>query len=126
MIADDHRCPCGTGLTYGECCARRHRGEAAPTAELLMRSRYTAFVLGDTDYLLASWHPSTRPAQLELDERMQWRRLDVLDTVAGGPFDSTGEVEFAAHYRLEGERGVQRERSRFVRDAGRWVYLNEA
>lgn len=89
-----------------------------------MRSRYSAFVVGDVGYLLESWHPSTCPATLELDPGMAWRRLDIVDTVAGGPFDDTGIVEFAAHYRLDGERGVQGERSSFVREGGRWYYVD--
>lgn len=93
------------------------------TAEALMCSRYSAFVVGNVPYLLASWHPSTRPVELELDTSMTWRRLDIVDTVAGGPFDDTGIVEFAAYYRQDGERGVQRERSTFLREGGRWFYV---
>lgn len=89
-----------------------------------MRSRYSAYSVGNVDYLLGSWHPSTRPAALELDPDMVWRRLDIVDTVAGGPFDDTGIVEFAAHYRIDGERGVQRERSSFTREGGRWYYVD--
>ncbi|MCW2495429.1 MAG: hypothetical protein JWQ77_1353 [Jatrophihabitans sp.] len=88
-----------------------------------MRSRYSAFALGEVGYLLDTWHPSTRPASMELDDR-RWLRLDVVDTVAGGPFDSDGVVEFVAHYRRDGQRGQQRERSRFVRDGGRWLYVD--
>ena len=89
-----------------------------------MRSRYSAFAVGDTDYLLASWHPSTRPDSLELDEELRWYRLDIVDRVAGGPLDSEGIVEFEAYYR-GADRGSQRERSRFVREDGRWFYLSE-
>lgn len=126
MIDDDTRCPCGTGLVYGECCARWHRGEAAPTAEALMRSRYSAFALGLADYLLDSWHPTTRPDQLEPDASIQWRRLDVLRTEAGGPFDAEGIVEFEARYRSADERGSQREVSAFKREGRRWYYVGEA
>lgn len=124
------RCPCGSGETYGECCARFHAGAAAPTAVALMRSRYTAFALAPeprmADYLLATWHPSTRPATLELDDSTRWRRLDVVRAEAGGPFDERGIVEFAAHYSDDGGRGVLREISRFVREGGRWLYLDAA
>ncbi len=89
-----------------------------------MRSRYSAFVVRDADYLLRTWHPDTRPAELELDAGTQWRRLDILSTSRGGPLDSDGVVEFAAHYRLEGDRGVQREISRFVRVDRRWYYVS--
>jgi SEC-C motif-containing protein len=89
-----------------------------------MRSRYSAFVVGDAGYLLRTWHPDTRPADLELDPGMQWRRLDILSTSRGGPLDNTGVVEFAAHYRHDGDRGVQREASRFVREGRRWYYVD--
>ncbi|HXD27877.1 MAG TPA: YchJ family metal-binding protein [Arthrobacter sp.] len=123
------RCPCLSGEVFRDCCGRIHAdrtagGTGAVTAEAHMRSRYSAFAVGDTAYLLESWHPSTRPSTLELDPDMAWRRLDIVDTVAGGPFDDTGIVEFAAHYRGGGERGVQRERSRFVREDGRWYYVD--
>ncbi|MBD7996778.1 YchJ family protein [Arthrobacter sp. Sa2CUA1] len=118
------RCPCLSGETYGECCHRFHQGSVpAPTAEALMRSRYSAFVTGDSSYLLRTWHPSTRPARLDLDPDRIWRRLDILSTSAGGPLDSTGIVTFAAHYREGGVPGVQRERSSFLREAGRWLYV---
>ncbi|MGG5752960.1 YchJ family protein [Zafaria sp. Z1313] len=132
-LRDVDRCPCLGGEAYGECCGRFHaalrdgsRREGAwpATAEALMRSRYSAFAVGDVEYLLASWHPSTRPAELELDAELQWRRLDIVGTAAGGPFDAEGVVEFAAHYRGPGGRGVQRERSRFRREDGRWLYLD--
>ena len=89
-----------------------------------MRSRYSAFVVLDSGYLLRTWHPTTRPAEMDLDPDMQWRRLDILGTTDGGPLDSRGTVEFAAHYRHDGERGVQRELSRFVREHKRWYYVD--
>jgi SEC-C motif-containing protein len=93
-----------------------------------MRSRYSAYSIGLPDYLLRSWHSTTRPRTLELDADIRWRRLDIVATSDGGLFDSEGVVEFEAHFvRGEGasrERGVQAERSRFVREGGRWVYLD--
>ena len=89
-----------------------------------MRSRYTAFVRGDVEHLLRTWHPDTRPAALELDPSVRWTGLDVLDRVGGGLFDAEGVVEFRAHRRVDGRSGVQHERSRFVRAAGRWVYVD--
>jgi len=88
-----------------------------------MRSRFSAFAIGDAEYLLATWHPSTRPTSLELDADTRWYRLDILDRVAGGPLDSAGVVEFEAFYRGK-ERGSQRERSSFVREQGRWLYVS--
>ncbi|WP_225733361.1 MULTISPECIES: YchJ family protein [unclassified Pseudoclavibacter] len=99
--------------------------EAWPeTAEALMRSRFEAFRHEDAAWLLASWHPRTRPAELRFDPEVRWRGLQIVDTVAGGSDDSEGIVEFRATYMTGGERGVQQERSRFVRDDGRWVYLD--
>ncbi|MBF4993156.1 SEC-C domain-containing protein [Arthrobacter gandavensis] len=123
-LSETDRCPCLSGETYRHCCRRFHAGTSpAPTAEALMRSRYTAFVTGDTDYLVRTWHPSSRPAHLDLDPEMNWRRLDIVSSVAGSPLDSTGTVTFEAHYRLDGAHGVQRERSTFVREGGRWLYV---
>jgi SEC-C motif-containing protein len=112
-------CPCGTGQPYDACCGRLHRGEAqAPTAEALMRSRYSAFAVGDSAYLLRSWHPSTRPASLQLG-RTRWLSLEVV-SASGGLFDTEGTVEFRATH----DSGVMQERSRFVKEQGRWLYLD--
>jgi SEC-C motif-containing protein len=119
------RCPCLSGNPYSQCCGRFHRGEAfAPTAEALMRSRYAAFAVGEPDYLLATWHPLTRPETLELDADVRWLRLDIERTVQGGPFDSEGVVEFTAYSRSGGGTAQQHEVSRFVRLDRRWVYLD--
>lgn len=123
MLTDDDRCPCGSGDSYGTCCGRFHRGAAAPTAEALMRSRYSAFVVGDAPYLLATWDPAHRPAELHLDPDTEWRRLVVLRT-EGGPFDTRATVEFEAHHRTAGRRGVQHEVSAFVRRDGAWSYVD--
>ncbi|MGX5695390.1 YchJ family protein [Agromyces soli] len=120
----DEPCPCGGG-SYGTCCGPTLDEGAEPaTAERLMRSRYTAFALCDRGHLLRSWHPSTRPGALELDDGTEWRRLVVIDTVGGGTGDATGVVEFRAVFREGGTRGELHERSRFVRDDGRWSYLD--
>lgn len=124
MIQDSTRCPCGTGLRYGECCAPLHRGERlAPTAEMLMRSRFSAYVVRDTQYLLDTWDPSTRPASLHLEHpgAPEFYLLEVLRTERGGPFDVEGVVEFAAHYR-GAARGVQQETSRFYKKGKKWFY----
>ena len=88
-----------------------------------MRSRYSAFVVHDTAYLLRTWHPSTRPATVLLDDRTRFTRLDVLDCTGGSLFDNEATVLFEAHYVDGGRAGVMREHSRFVREAGRWLYV---
>ncbi|GAB5080653.1 YchJ family metal-binding protein [Arthrobacter sp. AD-310] len=116
---------CLSGEQYAQCCGRFHSGaEEAATAEQLMRSRYSAFALLNAGYLRRTWHPDTAPKDLELDPDMQWRRLDILSTGAGGPFDTAGTVEFQARYRHGTERGVLHELSRFVREDGRWFYVD--
>ncbi|WP_039800412.1 YchJ family protein [Nocardia araoensis] len=119
------RCPCGRGEAFDDCCGPVLSGERpAPTAEALMRSRYTAFAVGDADYLLRSWHPRTRPAAVTLDPTQRWLFLAITRTERGGLFDDTGTVEFVAHYRDEGGRGALHETSRFARSDGAWVYLD--
>jgi SEC-C motif-containing protein len=122
---DTKRCPCLSGLSYDDCCRPLHVGPAtAQTAEQLMRSRFSAFAVRRPDYLLQTWHPTTRPATLELDDRLRWYRLDILATSAGGPFDATGVVEFRAYYRAVHGDGSQHEISRFTRENRRWLYLD--
>lgn len=91
-----------------------------------MRSRYSAFARGDAAYLFRTWHPRTRPADVAVDLSITWTGLDVIDVVAGGPDDDSGEVEFAARFEKAGRVGSLRERSRFERRAGRWFYLDAA
>ncbi|SCX12421.1 YchJ family protein [Mycolicibacterium fluoranthenivorans] len=119
-------CPCGSGTDYDQCCGALHRGErSAATAEALMRSRFSAFAVGAVEYLLASWDPATRPDELELDDTMTWRRLQIVDTEAGGPKDATGIVEFRARYVADGRRQILHERSRFRRGRdGAWRYVD--
>jgi SEC-C motif-containing protein len=113
-------CPCGLPEAYEKCCGRFHAGAAAPTAEALMRSRYSAFVQRDAGYLLRTWHPRTRPARLDLDPGMRWTGLEVLETRDGTAFHSAGTVTFRASYR----GGTLHERSRFERVDGAWVYVD--
>lgn len=119
-------CPCG-GERYDRCCGPFHAGAPAPDAARLMRSRYSAYVMELGDYLLATWHPTHRPAQLDLDDppgqRTTWLGLDVKSHRTTGP--DTAEVEFIARYRIGGGKAVRmHERSRFVREDGRWLYLD--
>ena len=94
------------------------------TAEALMRSRFEAFRDGDAAWLLASWHPSTRPVGLDLSDNPRWRGLQILDVVAGGVTDDRGVVEFRATYLVDGGGvDIMQERSEFVRENGRWYYL---
>ncbi|MGF0312698.1 YchJ family protein [Rhodococcus sp. IEGM1428] len=118
-------CPCSSGDAFDTCCEPYLRGDAsAPTAEKLMRSRFTAFAVGDADYLRASWHPATVPHELDLDSDQRWYRLDIVGVDAGGLFDDEGTVEFRAHYKHPEGAGTMSEVSRFVRVGGRWLYLD--
>ncbi|ATG51634.1 preprotein translocase subunit SecA [Brachybacterium vulturis] len=128
-LPDASRCPCGSGDTYGACCGPVLRQERrAATAVALMRSRYTAFTVGDVDHLLRSWHRRTRPERAELTAspaaEVRWLRLDVLATSAGGPFDEAGTVEFTAVSKGPRGRQQQHELSRFVRVDGSWFYVD--
>ncbi|MFK0253755.1 YchJ family protein [Streptomyces sp. NPDC090445] len=117
-------CPCGLPAAYPECCGRFHSGgRQAPTAELLMRSRFSAFAVGDTAYLMRSWHPGTRPDRLDLDPEQRWVRLEILGTERGGMFETEGSVEFRAHYREGRHAGSLHENSAFTREGGAWVYV---
>jgi SEC-C motif-containing protein len=89
-----------------------------------MRSRYSAFARGDAAYLLRTWDPATRPPTLDLDADVRWTGLDVLAASGGSLLESAGTVEFRAHYTAGGRTGVQHENSRFVRQDGRWHYLD--
>lgn len=88
-----------------------------------MRSRYSAFARGDVGYLAHSWHPTTRPRRIRLDAVRLWTGLDIVDNLKGGMLDQEGVVEFRASHRTGEQTGELRERSRFVRHEGRWVYL---
>lgn len=119
----DSVCPCGL-RAFDACCGPVLAGEPSATAEALMRSRFSAFALGDAAHLRRSWHPSTRPAVLDLDADVEWRRLQIVDTADGGPGDDEGVVEFRASFRGGDGAGVMHERSRFARVDGRWVYVD--
>ncbi|MGE5471717.1 MAG: YchJ family protein [Bacteroidota bacterium] len=117
-------CPCGSGQAYAACCGRWHGGAAAPSAGALMRSRYCAFVLGLEPYLLATWHVSTRPPALDLaaDAATRWLGLEVRRCLLQDADHAT--VEFVARYRIAGRGHRLHEISRFVREDGRWFYLD--
>ncbi len=128
MPAAPLTCPCGSTLAYAPCCGRYHAGALqlqAPDAAALMRSRYSAFVLGLADYLLATWHPSTRPGALEPDPPgLKWLGLKVRQHTLQDADHAT--VEFVARSKLGGRAQRLHERSRFVREAGRWFYVDGA
>jgi SEC-C motif-containing protein len=94
----------------------------APDAETLMRSRYSAFVRGDVPYLLATWHASTRPASMDLEAGARWLGLEIRQHRMTGA--DTAEVEFVARFRVAGRAVRQHELSRFVREDGRWYYVD--
>ena len=125
-------CPCGrlsgrhVPLAFDACCGRyidHFNTCPAPDAESLMRSRYCAYVLGREDYLLATWHATTRPAMLDLAHGPQpkWLGLEVMSSTESG--DEAG-VEFVALCRIGGRARRLREQSRFLREQGRWYYLD--
>jgi SEC-C motif-containing protein len=124
-------CPCGRlgarhrALSYTDCCGRylEQGDHPAPDAECLMRSRYSAFVLQRPEYLLATWHASTRPATLECDPGVKWLGLEVRQHQLQDA--EQAQVEFVARQRdASGRAHRLHETSRFVREGGRWFYLD--
>ncbi|WP_406051290.1 YchJ family protein [Kribbella sp. NBC_00889] len=122
VVSQSSPCPCGLDAMYGDCCGALHQGKAAATAQQLMRSRYTAFVVRDARYLLQTWSADTRPPTLRFDDDIQWTGLEVLTTTAGTPFHTEGTVEFRAHFTHDGTPDTQQEDSHFTRENGVWVY----
>ncbi len=124
-------CPCGQvnarqkPVAYAACCGRyldHFDTEPAPDAQSLMRSRYTAFVLERAEYLRATWRARTRPEALDFDPGARWLGLSVRSHRSTD--DDTAEVEFVARYRVGGRAVRLHETSRFVREAGRWFYVD--
>lgn len=128
MAAQRGVCPCGQvdsrgrPLAFDACCGRYlEQGLNAPDAERLMRSRYSAFVQERVEYLLATWHHRTRPSDLTLDAGVKWLGLSVK---SHHQIDADhAEVEFVARSRTGGRGQRLEERSRFVREDGRWYYV---
>ena len=121
-------CPCGHPSGYAEHCGRLHAGAPAQTAEAVMRARYTANVVGDHAFLLATWDPDTRPDDAEVTHRtadIEWLGLRVLRTERGGALDADGVVEFVARYQRRGGPPAElHEISRFRRHGTRWIYVD--
>jgi len=111
-------CPCGSGKAFIDCCKPYIRGtQPVPSAEALMRSRYTAYAMNNEQYLLDSWHASTRPESIDMDPTAQWIRLVILKK-------NTDHVEFVATYRIQGKACKLYENSRFVFEGGKWFYVD--
>ncbi len=122
-------CPCGSQTPYAQCCEPFHVQGKAPTAEALMRSRYSAFALKLVPYLVATTHPDARTKTLKEEisltcKRLVWIHLDVLDVWQGGEKEKVGKVRFRATYLEEGKEGVHEEYSRFKRHKGAWMYVD--
>ena len=121
------QCPCQSGKLYKDCCEPLHNGDNADTANALMRSRYAAYTLHKAAYLHRSWSAQTRPSKQSLKKSppLNWLRLEIIRVRQGTALDNTGVVEFIATYRDNtGEEQTLHETSRFVRENGRWVYLD--
>ncbi len=119
-------CLCGSNLSYQDCCGLYHSGEkVAPTAEALMRSRFTAYAMKNTDYLLQTWDTAKRPDNINFEkENADWLRLEIVGKKKGGIKDAKGIVEFKAYFMADDEESVMNEISRFKKVSGRWYYLD--
>lgn len=123
MFNQNTLCACESGKPYANCCEPYHLGLATPTAEALMRSRYTAFVLKFEAYLLATWHPTTRPTSLNLAEDPPTKWLGLQIKRAENVNENFASVEFVARYKIAGKATRLHETSQFERIDGRWHYL---
>lgn len=126
-VRPEPACPCGSGQAYAACCGPFIDNGALPaTAEQLMRSRYSAYVLQREDYVLRTWHASTRPAQLGLQSAgpVKWLGLRILRSAAGDAPECEAVVEFVARYQVNGRAERLHEVSRFLREAGQWLYVD--
>ena len=119
-------CLCGSSMTYSQCCEPYHVAEKnTVTAEALMRSRYSAYVLRDATYLQETWEQSGRPKLIDFSkETIEWLRLEITDVKKGTLKDTKGVVAFKAYFMQDGEECVMNEISRFTKLNGRWFYLD--
>ena len=118
-------CHCGNSATFSECCGLFIGGGSVPaTAEQLMRSRYSAFVERNESYLLATWHPDTRPSRVRFDQDQCWLGLRIKSTERGGEGDEFGKVEFVARFKIHGKGHRLHEISRFEKIDGGWYYVD--
>lgn len=120
------KCPCGSSRLYAECCQPCHKHpKAARSAVMLMRARYSAYVLKQADYLLATWHPSTRPKQLDFkNDYTNWLGLEIVRQHQGSSTHSKGRVEFIARYQTSQGPACVHEISSFQREHGLWFYVD--
>ncbi len=128
--ATNHACPCGSEITLGQCCLPLIQGKKkASTAEALLRSRYTAFVRGDTDYILSTHHTRTksdvnREGIEEWSKKSEWLGLQILEQEAGTEKDEQGKIAFHVQYKVEGKLNDHRELSLFEKENGEWRFLD--
>ena len=124
-MANNEPCPCNSGSPHSSCCEPLISGKKrAITAETLMRSRYTAYVVKNVDYLLKTWHPSTKPTNIDLGTIPEWYGLHIVSTEAGDESDSNGTVEFKATSLSQGKILQLQEKSRFVKEHDQWLYVD--
>ena len=118
-------CFCGSGKNISNCCGQFLFGNKKPeTAEFLMRSRYTAYVLKEKDYILKTWHCSTRPKKFKLDINIEWIGLQIIDIIQGDVKDLKGSIFFETSYRYQNSLYTIRENAKFVRENDLWLYLH--
>ncbi|SNR52185.1 YchJ family protein [Lutibacter flavus] len=124
------QCPCSIEKKYSDCCKKAHQNiGSVSSAEALMRSRYSAFVLANIEYLQKSHHSKTRPLKKEKRDiekwtkSVKWLKLEVLNTTKDTTNDSTGTVEFKAFFMENGNINVIHENSKFVKENNHWVYV---
>ena len=128
-MSEKNLCPCGSEKPYEACCEPYHLAKNAPTAEALMRSRYSAFVFKLSDYLVETTHPSERHKHLKEEieatcRQLVWTHLSVIETWQGRENDKVGKVSFSATFMQEGIQGVHTEHSRFKRFGKAWMYVD--
>jgi SEC-C motif-containing protein len=126
LLSPKHECPCGSGKSFNKCCKPYLDGNPAPTAENLMRARYTAYCLLNNEYLLHSWHPGSRPKQIKLteDSGVHWLKLEIIRCEQGSANDKMGIIEFKAFYEIDGKTGYLHETSNFVKEDSQWYYFD--
>jgi len=118
-------CPCGSGRSFHDCCEPYLSGEPIPDIETLLRARFSAYATANVNFIRQTWHPATRPARINLDnaESVKWLSLDIVRIERGSVEDQDGSIEFAAHYSVNGEEGDLHEISQFIREQGKWYYM---